>query len=361
MPHPLLERARQEGTPLIDGETVTLVWRGRQSPQLIGDFNDWYARKALKLRRAAPGVWTRKVTLPLDAYVEYAYVRPNPSQRGKSKDAKRVSDLLNPRITPNGMGEFNHFFYMPKNGPTPLAQPRRGVLRGTVTRQVLLSPFLVVGGRRAVYLYRPPTAEPCPLLVVYDGPDYLRRGRLPTIVDNLIAQGRIRPLALAMITNGGKARFIEYACSESTLAFVQYEVLPLALTELNLIDPEAALGAHAVLGASMGGLMALYTGVRLPHLFGHELCQSGAFTTNGVDQVIYDLIRDGSPRPLKVWMDAGQFDIRSLLPANHRMRDLLVARGCDVTYREYNAGHNYPAWRDDLWRGLELLFSPALS
>jgi enterochelin esterase-like enzyme len=38
------------------------------------------------------------------------------------------------------------------------------------------------------------------------------------------------------------------------------------------------------------------------------------------------------------------------------MRDLLLGRGYDVTYREFNAGHNYPAWRDDVWRGLEALF-----
>jgi hypothetical protein len=39
----LLSRARAEGHPLVDGETVTLVWRGANPPQLIGDFNDWGA------------------------------------------------------------------------------------------------------------------------------------------------------------------------------------------------------------------------------------------------------------------------------------------------------------------------------
>jgi len=28
-----------------------------------------------------------------------------------------------------------------------------------------------------------------------------------------------------------------------------------------------------------------------------------------------------------------------------------------VRYREYSGGHNYPAWREDVWRGLEWLFA----
>jgi enterochelin esterase family protein len=27
-----------------------------------------------------------------------------------------------------------------------------------------------------------------------------------------------------------------------------------------------------------------------------------------------------------------------------------------VIYREFSAGHNYTAWRDDIWRGLEAMF-----
>jgi enterochelin esterase family protein len=38
------------------------------------------------------------------------------------------------------------------------------------------------------------------------------------------------------------------------------------------------------------------------------------------------------------------------------MAKLLTRKGYEVTYREYNGGHNYPAWRDDVWRGLETLF-----
>jgi enterochelin esterase family protein len=35
---------------------------------------------------------------------------------------------------------------------------------------------------------------------------------------------------------------------------------------------------------------------------------------------------------------------------------VLEAAGHRVEYREYNGGHNQPAWRDDVWRGLEWLY-----
>ncbi|MBU1752106.1 MAG: esterase family protein, partial [Chloroflexi bacterium] len=130
----------------------------------------------------------------------------------------------------------------------------------------------------------------------------------------------------------------------------------LAQAHLPLLDVQTHPGAYGVLGASMGGLMALYMGLRAPHVFGYVLSQSGAFTMMGRDLVVYDLVRDGPVRPIRIWMDVGRYEW--LLPTNQHMHALLEAKGYDVTYREYNGGHNYSSWRDDVWRGLELLLNP---
>lgn len=347
MTDPLLQRARAEGTPLIDGETVTFVWHGPNSPQLLGDFNDWErGPKPLKLKRVGPDLWARQMEFPREAYVEYAFVR----------GGRRVCDPLNPRHTWNGVNADNNFFHMPDAAPTPLAKRQRAAPHGTLTRHIIKTPYLIVGGKRMVYLYQPPTKAPCPLIVVYDGPDYLRRANLVNIVENLLAQGRIRPVALAFVENGGQARFIEYACSESTVLFVEHEVLPLAQKHMRLVDLKKSPGAYGVLGASLGGLMALYTGLRRPRIFGNVLSQSGAFIARTHEQVIYNLVTEGPLRPLTIWMEVGLYDIADLLPGNRRMLELLVDKGYRVTYREYSAGHNYPAWRDEVWRGLEALF-----
>ena len=51
----------------------------------------------------------------------------------------------------------------------------------------------------------------------------------------------------------------------------------------------------------------------------------------------------------------GKLDV--LLEDNRNMRALLQERDYAVTYREFSGGHNYTAWRNDLWHGLEALFS----
>jgi enterochelin esterase-like enzyme len=351
MRHELKERAHAEGAPVIDGDTATFVWQGRRPPELIGDFNRWDPGQALRLELAAPGVWAARLRLRRDAYVEYVYLHAG----------KAIADPLNARLTPNGLGQANNYFYMPEGGPSPWLRGARGP-HGKVTRHSLLSrgPDLqgeFVGKRREVYLYQPPVDEPCSLVVVYDGRDYLRQGKLPRIVDNLIAQKRISPVALAMVAHGGAAiRGVEYACNEATTGFVVNQVLPLARAELNLVDPQIIPGAFGVIGASMGGLMSLYTALRHPEIFGRALSQSGAFGIDDTEMVVFDLVRDGAPKPLKIWIDVGTYDSPELIPPNRRMGALLKAKGYAVTYTEQPGGHNYASWRNMMGAGLEALF-----
>lgn len=351
--HPWLQRAQREGTPLIDGETVTFIWHGEHPPHLLGDFNCW-SEPAL-MTEVTKHVWMHTLTLPRDAYIEYAFFTDI------TADA-RTPDPLNRRRVSNGVGAYNNYFTMPEARDTPLLRRHAGIPRGVVTRHIVEGDHLVVGGKRTIYLYQPPVTEPSPLLVVFDGQDYLRRARLTTIVDNLIAQRRIRPIALAMVEHGRQARFVEYACSDSTVTFLARYILPLARQHLHLLDIDANPGVYGVLGASMGGLISLYTALRLPETFGHVLSQSGAFglDVSGQDLVIFDLIRHQEQAPsTRVWMDVGCYEFLHLF--NETMRDLLTEKGYDLAYRAYNGGHNYTSWRNDVWRGLEWLFPPAES
>jgi enterochelin esterase family protein len=339
---PLLALSRTLGNPVMDGESATLVWQGRTPPHMLDDLTDWDEPRPFE--RLAPGLWTASLTLPLNAYVEYVFLDP--------KTGERLPDPFNPRRVTNGMGGWNHYFYMPKGKPSPFADREPGAARGTVTRFEVPTEALVAGKTRPVHLYRPPVAGAVPLLVVYDGPDYLKRARLDVIADNLIGRGRVRPFAMALVQNGGTARLPEYACSDGTLAFVTSAVLPLARQHLDLTPPDG--GAYGVMGASMGGLMALYTGIRQPDVFGKVLSQSGAFRIPEQEFVLFDLVRCLPKRALEIWMDVGRFE--SLLDCNRAMLALLDEKGYRVSFREFSGGHNYTAWRDDLARGLETLF-----
>lgn len=341
-----LERMQKEGTPLLDGEQVTFLWVGKKAPHLRGDFCGWEAEDELVLVKLGSNLWGATLTLPEDGYFEYAFF----------DKGERLLDPACRKTTPNGMGKTNNFFFMPQARPTDLIKRKRGIPRGTVKPVEVNLGYTLAKLSRTVTLYQPPTAEPCPLLVVWDGSDYLRRARLPSMVDRLIAEKRIRPVALALVPNGGRSRFVEYACSEASLAALVGYVLPEAKKHLNLVEVDKNPGAYGVMGASMGGLMALYTGMRFPQVFGRVLAQSGAYRIRGYEFVTSALARAGEGKNLKIWMDCGKYEF--LLPANREMYRLLSENGYDAVYREYNAGHNYPAWRDDLWRGLEALFPP---
>ncbi len=351
----LLERARTQGTPLIEGGQVTFVWEGEIAPHLMSDATSWWdPTQAPRLEPAGPGVWAITLTLPTDTFLEYAFaVDPQP---GEDWNTWRALDPLNPRRKWNGINADNNYVHLPEAHPTPLIRRARGVARGQLTRHVVNTQGLAAGARRVVYLYRPAGAEPTPLVLVLDGVDYVRQARLPVILDNLIAQGKVPPLALVMPQNGRSARMVEYGCSEVTFGFFYAVLLPLARQHLNLIDIERYPGAYGVMGASMGGLMSLYLGLRFHHVFGHVLAQAGAYALHGLDTITFQLVEQQVAAPqLKIWQDCGAFDF--LRQPNDRMAALLAAQNYRTTYRSYHAGHNYYAWRDVLGEALTWLWA----
>lgn len=350
----LIQRARESGNPVVQGNRAIFFWEGDEAPLLISDSTGWDERpKAFKRlsprsrQGAAQLIWSTSLTVPRDAYVEYAFMAPDTQEK--------ILDPLNPRSTSNGLGSRNNYFYMPETMSSPFSVRRADVPIGTVTRHRVDTWLMQDDGERDVYLYAPPAKGPFPLLVVYDGPDYLHRGRLTTIVENLIADKRIRPIAIAFLQNARTRRNVEYICSDATISWLDKEVLPLARKHLRLINLKEQPAAFGVLGASAGGIGAMYTGFRMSEIFGKVLCQSGVFTLEGRDLAAVDLVRHRHAHDLKIWMDVGVLD--DLLEDNRRMSHLLQEQEYNVTYREFSGGHNYTSWRDDVWRGLEEMFS----
>ncbi len=341
----LLELARKNGNPVIQGNQVTFVWKGKSAPQLIDDMHMW-ENSPQKLKRVTPELWTYSIELDPAAYLEYSFYDPSAK--------KRVKDPLNKNAIFNGVNAYNHFFYMPEARATSLALKRKGVPRGKVTRHLVDTWMLEEDGKREIYLYQPPVKGPVPLLLVYDGVDYLQRAMLNVIVDNLIYKKRIQPIAMAFLQNGDERRGVEYACSDATLMTIEHSILPFASKKLNLLDIKKNRGAYGVLGASFGGLMSMYTGLRMPDIFGKVISQSGVFESEGRDFAAVDLIRAKQSREIKIWMDTGHYDW--LLEDNRRLQPLLQENGYNVIYREFVGGHNYTCWRDEIWRGLEAVF-----
>jgi len=352
-PNSLIQRAKQNGNPVIQNDRATFFWEGDSAPLLISDLMGWdehprsFKRLTSTLMPASnKAIWSCSLTVPRDAYVEYAFRDPVTQEQ--------FNDPWNQRRVSNGLGDHNNFFYMPETMPSPFSMRRADVRTGTLTRHRVDTWWMQDDGERDVYLYKPHAKGPFPLLIVYDGPDYLHRGRLATIVDNLIADKRIRPIAMAFLQNGKSRRNVEYFCSDATISWLDREILPLTRQHIRLVNIKEQPGTYGVLGASSGGLMSMYTGLRMPEIFGKVLCQSGVYSLYGRDFAVKDLVRHEHSRQIKIWMDIGRMD--DLLADNRKMLALLKEKSYNVTYREFSGGHNYTAWRDDLWHGLEELF-----
>ena len=207
-PNSTIQQAKRNGNPVIDGNEATFFWEGDHAPRLVSDVTNWddsarpFKRLSPRLQPAsAKTVWHCALSLPRDAYIEYALRDP--------VTQKNFPDPLNKRSVSNGMGGRNNYFYMPETMPSPFALRRADLPGGALTSHSVETKWLRDDYERDIYLYRPPVKEPVPLLVVYDGQDYLHRAKLAVIVDNLIADRRIRPIAMAFLPGAGRWRNVE--------------------------------------------------------------------------------------------------------------------------------------------------------
>ncbi|MFB7656311.1 MULTISPECIES: enterochelin esterase [unclassified Streptomyces] len=383
-------RVGDHGTPLTgpdplggaDHRAVTFLWRGTSAtravqvlPNKLGDPRD----PAGNLMERAPGtdVWHWTLRLRHDWRGSYdLYVddvddgddgddaeggRPDPRTPAYWRwlRTRRRPDPYNPRALPHRWdGAPVPYAELPGAPTAPDWVPRPGVPRGTLTEHTVASTRL--GAGRRVWLYEPPGAGArsarLPVLVLLDGEHWGPRLGLPHLLDNLVADGRVPPVAAVLPDAVDEAtRWAELSCRPEYAAFLADELLPWAAGRLPLTDDPART---VVAGQSLGGLTAAYAAVTAPHRFGNALVQSGSFWwPDGPDaEWLTRALAAGPPPPVRFRLSFGTQEWVAL-PAARRLRDTLVSIGChDVSYREFNGGHDYLCWRTELADGLvELL------
>lgn len=116
-------------------------------------------------------------------------------------------------------------------------------------------------------------------------------------------------------------------------------------------------------GSSFGGLAATCAALRHPEVFGKVLSQSGSYWWHPSDDPEHEWVArrivDEPPAGVRFYMDIGLLESGptrgggpSMLVTNRHLRDVLRAKGLDVTYRELSGGHDYIVWRGTLADGL---------
>ncbi|PYS85329.1 MAG: hypothetical protein DMF67_01295 [Acidobacteria bacterium] len=334
-PPELAERVKAAKTsPLVEGEDVTFIYRGEaKRVEVVGDFTGW--SPAGLVLREVPGANARVIRLkfPVAARLEYKFIA----------DGGWILDPLNPNKNNNGVGGFNSNFTGPDYRPSPYAVGR-DELRGHLERLTLPG-----DDKRKVQVYLPPTyaqgSARYPVLYLQDGSQFIELGRAAEVADRLISEGKLDPFIIVFIDPVERNK--EYWADDRFADWMAQTLVPLVDSRFNT---RAEREGRALLGASLGGVISVWTALRHPEMFARVGGQSSAFQIDD-ERVVTALARlDDETRrryPLRFYFDAGRFE-PLIMDVGRRVNVSLAARGYPVTYREAAVGHNYTAWRDRL-------------
>jgi enterochelin esterase family protein len=403
------EEVRKAGAPLIepipgdrDNMAVTFLWKGLPDTRNVMVLWLPYAGAApdefLMARLGETDVWYK--TIKVDRKMRLSYtLAPNaarllPLSLGIDSDAITMiatsarPDPLNPkrwRDDPRSVDAPEYrggsVLEMPDAPPQPWIARRPGVPAGRVERHQFKSTALK--NEREIAVYQPPqyspSAQPYPLLVLFDEHAYLGEAGqsalvpTPTILDNLISEARIPPMVALLVGNAPGARDRELPCNRQFTGALVNELLPWAHRLYNFTsDPRQTV----VAGSSYGGLAAACAGLWFPETFGNVLSQSGSFhskppsvsdatdSSSEPNWVARQFISSPS-KALRFYLDAGsaEFDAsareNSILSSTRTLRDVLRAKGYEVHFQEFAGGHDYLCWRGTLADGLIALMGGA--
>lgn len=374
-------RVQRAGTPFVEpitGDTanvlITFVWRGDASTRHVALVNAAVAgdepAKALLTRVAGTNVWYRSYPARADARFAYE-LSPNdnlvPFDQVTDWGARAATftrDPFNSRVYHATIfGRDVSYAEGPRAPPEEWIAVRPGVPKGRVEQTTFTSKLL--GTTRDLWIYTPPAydsvakGDGLPLLLTFDGGEYVESVPAPTILDNLIAAKRIEPMVGVFVGSPDGQRDVELGTNEKYAEFIATELVPWLRSRARIATSPTR---NVVAGSSLGGLAAAFVAHRHPELFGNVLSQSGAFmfSADG-DPQPERLIRDIGAAPrrdIAYYLEAGIFEAGrfmkgvDLLTSNRHLRDTLRAKGYRVTYTEFAGGHSDLNWRSGFSRGL---------
>lgn len=363
-------REREKQGPLVESLAgnderllVTFLWRGDAALERVEVRGGPYATSREPFARIADtDIWYRSERLPKDArYVYGLIVTRTVEKRDESGEVKRVREETYP-LDPLNPRTFNAGPVIELPGaPADKWHARvEESARGKVTRFKLDSASL--GETRGGGVYTPAkfdAAQPHALAVFLDGEESEKLLELPTVLDNLIAAKKIPP-TVALFVDAENKRGRDLVFSDKFVTFLGDELVPWAIKsqELKVTADTTLIG-----GASLGGLTAAYAAQQKPQTFGNVLSQSGAFwrkrpdtpQTESSHGALPGEIASRDKQPIRYYLEVGRFEAASMIENNRRLRDILREKGNEITYVEYNGGHDHFNWRVSVGDGLVAL------
>jgi enterochelin esterase-like enzyme len=308
-------------------------------------------KKPMPLQKDAQGVWSLTVGPLAPGFYTYGYAIDG---------GLRMPDPSNPNLEVRRWGPTSSFI-VPDGKAIYEA---RKVPHGTVHVNFYDSPNLQA--QRMVYVYTPPGYETgnqkYPVLYLLHGNGQIEAswtwtGRANVILDNLIAEGKAKPMIIVM-PYGHVPREIKTAQSTSTpapgadLAAIEKElitaVIPMVEGKYRVLTDRSN---RAIGGLSMGSAQSFAIGLHNLDRFAYI----GAFSGGG-NRAEWEKA-DGAAlnQKLKVlWLGCGTEDFA--YEGMKAMHELLAKKDVKHVWNESGGGHSWPNWQDYLSKYAVLLF-----
>lgn len=259
-------------------------------------------------------------------------------------------------------------------GPASLPWELNDVPHGTVHHHYYKSE--VVGDNRDFYVYTPPGYDPrakrmYPTLYLLhgfsdDASAWTAVGRAELVLDNLLAQGKARPMLVVMPLGYGAPEIVARTgpgLQDRALRDRNYqkfrealltEVIP-EVEKLYLVATDP--GSRAITGLSMGGTESLFIGLNALDRFAWV----GAFSSGGLhesfDAMFPALSTKANTQLRLLWISCGKED--HLVDVNRRLINWLDSKAIRHTYVETTGAHTWMVWRRNLASLVQLLFQGA--
>lgn len=349
---------------------ATFLWRApNDATERVTMFGGLDVGDEKPLRRLADtALWYWTDALPRDSRFTYGFAI-NPPTTTPLSDTEDFLSAMIFRTDSRNPKQFNDsaLVELPDAPPQPWAENKPAVASGTLTEHSIRSEIL--DEERRIVIYTPPDyndkSKPSNMLIVFDGSVYggsedSTLVPTPVILDNLIHAGQIEPTIAVLVANTDRNR--DLPCSPDFANFLATELVPW-LQDNYRVTRKAS--RTIVAGSSFGGLAASCAALWHPKVFGNVLSQSGSYWFMP-DWQSRRMIR-GFPNetgwvmqqykasrrlPVQFYLEVGRFEGSSMLATNRHFRDVLQSRGYEVTYSEFNGGHDYACWRGSLADGL---------
>jgi enterochelin esterase-like enzyme len=346
--------------PLVSPEVhadhrVTFRFRGPNVKEVLVSLDG--AAKPLPMQKDDQGVWSVTTEPLAPDYYNYSF----------SIDGVNSFDPSNYAVVPN-------FLYRESSTHVPgpgLPWETADVPHGEIHHHFYKSG--IVGDQRGYFVYTPPGYDPrgkqaYPVLYLLhgfsdDANAWTEVGRANVILDNLIAQGKAKPMLVVMPLGYGAPEvllpnsgvFRDRALTERNFdkfrETLLKEVIPRVEGAYLVVKDR---NSRAIAGLSMGGSESLLTGLNTLNQFAWV----GAFSSGGISEEFekeFPGLDAKSAEQLRLlWVACGTDD--RLIEINRKFRAWLVSKNIKHVDIETPGAHTWMVWRRNLIEFSSLLF-----